>query len=51
MRLKLLLIQTDLYTFDVDDESARASYEKVTAAYERIFALLDLPALKGEASS
>src|SRR5437764_13807386 len=35
----------DAYSFDADDEAVEATYRRVLAAYERIFARLELGAL------
>ena len=45
--LTKMLYVSDLYTFDKDEESARETYEDVCQAYERLFAKLGLPSLKG----
>ena len=51
-RPKSALIRTreflmkDLYTFDVDLESARETYETVSECYDRIFQRLELPAFR-----
>ncbi|KAK3947502.1 hypothetical protein QBC32DRAFT_354082 [Pseudoneurospora amorphoporcata] len=41
----------DLYTFDIDLKSALDTYEKVRAAYSRIFNDMKLPVLAAKASS
>ena len=38
----------DLYTFDESQETARATYNKVCDAYEKIFNRLELKHVKGE---
>ena len=40
-------IDSDMYSFDVDEENAMETYKEVCLAYERIFKRLDLPAVKG----
>lgn len=40
----------DLYTFDVDHESAMRTYEEVRSAYSRVFSSLRIPFLAAEAS-
>ena len=40
-------IDSDMYSFDVDEDKAMETYEEVCLAYERIFKRLDLPAVKG----
>ena len=40
-------IDSDMYSFDVDEEKAMETYKEVCLAYERIFKRLDLPAVKG----
>ena len=42
-----LHIDSDMYSFDVDEENAMETYKEVCLAYERIFKRLDLPAVKG----
>lgn len=41
----------DLYSFDVDEEGLERSYQKMLAAYKRIYASCGLPALVVEADS
>lgn len=36
-------IMKDLYSFDIDEENARKTYDKVTAAYQKIFTALNVP--------
>lgn len=36
-----------MYTFDVSEEEATATYHEVCTAYENIFSTLDLPVAKG----
>lgn len=36
-------IMKDLYSFDIDEESAQKTYNKVTTAYEKIFKALKVP--------
>ena len=38
-----------MYTFDVSEEAATATYHEVCAAYERIFKILTFPVRKGAA--
>ena len=38
---------SDLYTFDADDASAKETYGKVCEVYEKIFKKLELPIVKG----
>jgi prolyl-tRNA synthetase len=37
----------DMYTFDVSEEDAIATYHEVCAEYESIFSALNLPVSKG----
>jgi len=37
----------DLYSFDVSEESADETYEKVTQGYEKIFKSLEIPVYRG----
>ena len=37
----------DMYSFDVNEETAGETYDEVCSAYERIFKRLDLPIVKG----
>lgn len=37
----------DMYTFDVGEEEATATYHEVCTAYENIFSTLNLPVSKG----
>ena len=41
----------DLYTFDADPESARATYNQVRAAYHDFFQALRMPFLTAKADS
>ncbi|OWA51432.1 putative proline--tRNA ligase, mitochondrial [Hypsibius exemplaris] len=44
-------IMKDLYTFDTSEENAKISYDAVVSAYENLFARLQVPFVKAEASS
>ena len=44
-------LMKDLYTFDVDEESARSTYQDICNAYHRIFKTLNLPIHMALASS
>jgi prolyl-tRNA synthetase len=37
----------DMYTFDVSEEAATATYHEVCEAYESIFRTLSLPVMRG----
>ncbi|KAF2089006.1 prolyl-tRNA synthetase [Saccharata proteae CBS 121410] len=50
LRAKEFLMK-DLYTFDVDEESALQTYKEVQRAYEGIFGALKLPFIKANADS
>ena len=50
LRVKEFLMM-DAYSFDPDEAGLHASYERMAAAYRRIFARLDLQALAVEADS
>jgi len=50
LRVKEFLMM-DAYSFDVDEAGLDASYERLAAAYRRIFARLDLEAFAVEADS
>lgn len=44
-------LMKDLYTFDVTENAAVTTYNEVCAAYDRIFARLEISAIKAKASS
>ena len=46
LRSKEFLMK-DLYSFDISEESANETYEKVTKAYENIFKSLEVPVYRG----
>ncbi|XP_064464030.1 probable proline--tRNA ligase, mitochondrial isoform X1 [Ornithodoros turicata] len=50
MRAKEFLMK-DMYTFDENDASAHGTYEKVCAAYDKIFRHLGVPYVKVQAST
>ena len=43
----LIIVCKDMYTFDVSEEAATATYHEVCEAYENIFSTLSLPVSKG----
>ena len=42
-----LISNTDMYSFDVSEESAKETYLQVCKAYEQILYKLELPIIKG----
>lgn len=49
LRTKEFLMK-DLYSFDIGEEEAAKSYDKVTKAYEKIFSTLGITAHRGKNS-
>ncbi|SPP87156.1 probable proline--tRNA ligase, mitochondrial isoform X1 [Drosophila guanche] len=50
MRAKEFLMK-DMYTFDVSEETARDTYSRVSAAYDRLFKQLEVPFVKVNAAT
>lgn len=41
-------IMKDLYTFDIDAEKAKETYETVCDTYDKIFRVIEIPVTRGK---